>query len=61
MTERDKFRLFSCDVVALLAYLAGLIVGAFAAEKFHQKEAIQRGFAQYHPETGEWQWKEPTQ
>jgi len=40
--------------------LAGLLVGALvasaSARTYHHQDAISRGVARYHPETGAWEW-----
>lgn len=46
---------------AVLVLLVGIVIGvSIADDSTHQlrKEAIERGFAEYNPKTGQWQWKE---
>lgn len=44
-------------VVAVLLVIVGIIIGAFGMQNTYQKEAIQKGYALYCPDTGEFAWK----
>ena len=49
-------------VIAVVAFLLGLLVGIIAAEDMVQplrQQAIARGYAQHNPTTGVWEWVEP--
>jgi hypothetical protein len=39
-----------------LAYLAGIIHGEHSGTFVLEQEAIDRGYAEHHPITGEWEW-----
>ena len=47
---------------AVVCACAGLILGVITTDKISdshwEKQAIKRGYAQYHPTTGEWGWIE---
>ncbi len=48
---------FFIAMVITLIYSSAL-VGYNIGQKKMQVEAVERGYGEYHPETGEWQWKE---
>lgn len=48
-------------LISMLACVAaggycGFHIGAFMNTRSMQSEAVEHGFAQYHPKTGDWQW-----
>ncbi len=43
---------------AILCAAFSFVAGLWHGEKFMQREAIKRGFAEYDAETGEWKWRE---
>jgi hypothetical protein len=45
----------------LLAFATGFMLAMGLAQWWWQSELVERGHAEYHPKTGEWQWKEPEQ
>ena len=44
-------------IIIIFAFLAGGMVGSGSKGLEFQKEAVQKGFAEYNQVTGEWQWK----
>lgn len=59
MSEIDKTTcVISCIFMALIGFVIGGITGQLTGMGVREKQAIERGFAEYHQSTGEWQWKE---
>lgn len=50
----DGFSMFMFLVVCIGL---GLLIGNFYTGKVFQKQAIERGYAQYCPANGAWAWK----
>lgn len=46
--------------VGLLGLMGGLIVGTLigSAGPDREQEALDKGFARYNPQSGDWEWKE---
>lgn len=42
----------------VVAFLAGSTFGGCIADIPYKNEALKRGYAVYHPETGQFTWKE---
>ena len=48
-------------IIAAISWFIGCLVGGWAihteATSFWRNECIKRGYAQYNPKNGEWEWK----
>lgn len=42
----------------LFIFTIGFVIGGLVALDNLRNQAIEHGFAEYHPTTGAWQWKE---
>ena len=42
----------------IIGWIGGGSDGAIQADAHWQRELIERGHAEYHAQTGEWQWKD---
>lgn len=48
-------------LLAMIVLAIGVWQGFRETRRFFQREAVKVGAAEYHPTTGEWQWKkQPT-
>jgi len=57
MDSKDGIVLFIIIVVCVaLGIVLGVIVGAKLQTEHCKKVSIQHGIAQYHPQTGEFEW-----
>ena len=54
MTKETKLELTAIAVI-LVSFLTLLIIQGYQNENL-KKQAIQHGFAQYNPVTGDWEW-----
>lgn len=50
-------------VLAAFCLLVGIVGGCTAGmnldERHYQRQAVERGYAQHDPKSGQWQWIEP--
>jgi len=59
MDEEDKGLMFITVIVALLMVgITTYFISSGVTEDKYRQAAIERGFAEYNQQTGEWQWKE---
>lgn len=54
----DWKELIAVAVLVILCFFVGVVAGANSEEDQYQKQAIEKGFAEYDSVTGEWKWKE---
>ncbi len=54
----EKLTILTIFLAAFLCFAAGFFSGKKQTMMRYRKEAINRGVAAYHPETGDWQWLE---
>ena len=45
-------------IMVVMVFLVGGAIGARDTREDYQKQAIEKGFAEYDSVTGEWKWKE---
>lgn len=61
--EREPMKERSGAVTAILIVATllciGFLVGRCTAISNFEDEAVEKGFARYNGETGNWEWKEP--
>jgi hypothetical protein len=48
----------SCIFMVLIGFVIGMTIGHLSGMQVKEKQAVEKGFAEYHQTTGEWQWKE---
>lgn len=56
----DKQKALVAAGVAL-AWVAGLVIGAFGNESLSQQEAVRHGAGRYNPQTGYFEWLDKVQ
>lgn len=44
-------------ICGIFSFVIGVIAGASGPDR--EQEAIDKGYARYHPKTGDWEWIEP--
>lgn len=44
-------------VIFVLGLLCGIAIGGSVGKQIMKDQAIERGYAQYRTDTGEWTWK----
>jgi len=52
----DVVKIWVACIVMVVVFI-GAWVGAATSEAYYKKQAIERGYAQYNTETGDWEWK----
>jgi len=45
-------------LVLIIGFCIGVLVGSFSTQATYEKNAIQRGYATYCPDTGNFAWKD---
>jgi len=52
----NSFETFLLIVAILISYILGLITGIGSSINATKTQAIEYGYAQHNPKTGEWEW-----
>jgi hypothetical protein len=53
MNEKQKSLVVVC---VTLAWMAGIVIGAFGNQSLSQQEAVKHGAGRYNPQTGYFEW-----
>lgn len=56
-TEKWLSSVLITIIIAIICLKVGHEQGMITQESYYQKEAIDRGYANYNPTNGVWQWK----
>jgi len=55
----EDFSLGTLALVAFLSFMTGLIVGGSIEQELTQQQVVKMHYAQYNPQTAEFEWLTP--